>query len=72
MSGQGKYGSALKQLIMPSLKECQQKCEEETGCIGIDYMEAYNPYKCRLYPDNIPRTDPGTGDRTYCKMQGET
>ena len=76
MSGQvesGARGDVIKYYSSLSLSECQQKCEEENGCIAIDYMESYNPYQCRLVRENIPRWyDPGSGDRTYCEIQGKT
>ena len=62
--GQGQSGKSSEKFS--ELKTCQNACAKDINCVGIDYTEKNKGDKCRTYPENTPRTDPGGDDRKYC------
>ena len=68
--GQGQSGTHISGSRSTSLKECKESCTQFNGCIGVDYTEEVDAVlqSCRVYGPNIPRTDPGGNNRTYCTL----
>ena len=69
----GESGKQIKSSNLTTLESCQHSCSNEPNCKGIDFTETIgnlnfngNPDQCRLFPLNIPRTDPGLDQRVYC------
>ena len=54
----------------PSFAECSALCADESDCKGFDFSKESIADACRLYRDNIPRTDPGPQSRQYCAKPG--
>ena len=69
MPGQGGSSHNINHIRKVSIDSCQRSCMQYDGCIAIDFSDAdyFNSgSSCRMYGEDIPRSDPGRDNRIYC------